>query len=80
MGVVGVRDRAGTVKRPSHPVQSLLGSPSHWGAVVRPTVQLIRQDHVSVTAVHILRPERGIPARTHLQIEFLAYNYLFRLF
>ena len=68
-GVVGVWDGAGAVQSPPHPGEPLLGSPPYWRAVVGPAVQVICQDHaVSVTAVHVLLPERGIPAPAHLQI------------
>lgn len=78
-GVVGVWDRAGAVESPPDPGQPLLGPPPHWGAVVGPAVEVICQDHAACfVAVHVLRPERGIPASAHLQIEFRYTNNYFR--
>lgn len=79
-GVVGVRDRAGAVKRPPHPVQLLLGSPPHRGTVVGPAVRLICQDRaISFAVVCILSPKRGIPGPAHLQSTFTAFSHLFQL-
>lgn len=79
--VVGVWNRAGAVKGSPHPVQPLLGFSPHWGAVVRPEVQVIRRDHdISIAAIRILCPQRGIPAPAHLHSEFLPFNHFFQIY
>lgn len=78
-GVVGVGDRTGAVQSPPHPVHPLLSSAPHWGAIVGSEVHLICQDRaVSLTAVHILSPEGGIPGPAYLQIQFFL-NMWFQL-
>ena len=79
--VVGVWNRAGAIKGSPHPVQLLLGSSPYWGAVVRPEVQVICQDHdMSIAAIRILCPQWGIPAPAHLHSEFLLFSHFFQKF